>query len=185
MSAGNFEAKKWGYRQTQEGIVISFLCHPNDVSPEIACAPLGTHYMVAFAKIGDDGQPEIITPKPKERDRTEERKQNAAQLEEIRRATASQAEETKRHKRAWDQLMPTEQAGIRCQEPEFVEFLANKLHFLAAAYDDAADFVRTYCEVDSRSELNTNSKAGAKWKALDAQFLEWQTTARYEASRTR
>jgi hypothetical protein len=61
MSA-HFESRKWAYRQTKEGTVISFLVHPNDISTEMATAPLGTRYMVAFAQIGDDEQP---TEQPK------------------------------------------------------------------------------------------------------------------------
>jgi hypothetical protein len=62
MSA-HFESRKWAYRQTKEGTVISFLVHPNDISTEMATAPLGTRYMVAFAQIGDDEQP-TEQPKP-------------------------------------------------------------------------------------------------------------------------
>jgi hypothetical protein len=60
---GHFEAKKHAYRQCQDGIVISFVVHPNDLSAEVATAPLGTRYMVAFAQIGDDEQP-TEQPKP-------------------------------------------------------------------------------------------------------------------------
>lgn len=58
------EVKKHAYRQTQDGIVISFVMHPNDVSPELATAPLGTRYMAALVEIGDDEQP-VIKPKEK------------------------------------------------------------------------------------------------------------------------
>jgi hypothetical protein len=63
IKATHFEAKKHAYRQTQDGIVISFVVHPNDLSAEVATAPLGTRYMVAFAQIGDDEQP-TEQPKP-------------------------------------------------------------------------------------------------------------------------
>lgn len=62
----HFEGRKWAYRQTKEGTVISFLVHPNDISPEIAAAPLGLRCMVAFAAIGDDEQP---VEKPAEKPR--------------------------------------------------------------------------------------------------------------------
>ena len=45
----HFEAKKHAFRQTQDGVVISFVLHPNDISPELAAAPLGTQYVVALA----------------------------------------------------------------------------------------------------------------------------------------
>lgn len=49
MTAMHFEAKKHAYRQTQDGIVVSFVVHPNDMSADLAIAPLGTHYVVALA----------------------------------------------------------------------------------------------------------------------------------------
>lgn len=63
----HFEAKKHAYRQTQEGVVVSFVVHPNDVSSELATAPLGTRYMVAFSEIGDDDKPAQKEPeKPRQ-----------------------------------------------------------------------------------------------------------------------
>ena len=49
MTAMHFEAKKHAYRQTQDGIVVSFVVHPNDMAADLAIAPLGTHYVVALA----------------------------------------------------------------------------------------------------------------------------------------
>src|SRR3990167_8438755 len=51
------EAKKHGYRQTREGVVVSFALHPREVPGGLATAPLGTRYMLALAEIGDDEQP--------------------------------------------------------------------------------------------------------------------------------
>ena len=165
MTAGNFEAKKWGYRQTQEGIVISFLCHPNDVSPEIACAPLGTHYMVAFAKIGDDGQPEVITPKAAER-----------------------KQEAKKEKRAWDQLTPTEQAGIRCKEELFQEWASltygpARVAQPLTAEECTAWHIHIICEIGSRRELNADPVAARRWKIMDEAYQAWFTERKYGESR--
>lgn len=52
-----FEAKKHAYRQTQDGIVVSFVVHPDDVDSDFAVAPLGTRYMVVAVPIGDDEKP--------------------------------------------------------------------------------------------------------------------------------
>ncbi len=47
------EAKKHGYRQTQDGIVISFVVHPDDMlkAPELATALLGTNYGMVLVEI--------------------------------------------------------------------------------------------------------------------------------------
>ncbi len=52
------EAKKHGYRQTQDGIVVSFVLHPNEVPDDLALAALGTRYMLALVRIGDDETPQ-------------------------------------------------------------------------------------------------------------------------------
>jgi hypothetical protein len=48
------EAVKTAYRQTKEGMVISFAIHPSDLPPELALAPVGTRVLLAVAEIGDD-----------------------------------------------------------------------------------------------------------------------------------
>jgi hypothetical protein len=58
------EAKKHGYRQTQDGIVVSFVLHPNEVPDDLALAALGTRYMLALVRIGDDETPQ--SPKAKQ-----------------------------------------------------------------------------------------------------------------------
>lgn len=52
---GHFEAKKHSYRQTQDGVVVSFVIHPHDVTPEFAAAPLGTIFMVGYATPQENG----------------------------------------------------------------------------------------------------------------------------------
>lgn len=55
------EAKKHAYRQTQDGVVVSFVIHPQEVPDGLALASLGTRYMLALAEIGDDEKP--VKPK--------------------------------------------------------------------------------------------------------------------------
>ena len=61
---GAFEAKKHGYRQTQDGCVVSFVVHPNDISPEFAAAPLGTPFQVGYQEYDPDAK-EPPAEKPK------------------------------------------------------------------------------------------------------------------------
>lgn len=51
------EALKVAYRQTKDGLVVSFVIHPNDMPDALAVAPLGTRYMLVVSQIGDDEQP--------------------------------------------------------------------------------------------------------------------------------
>ena len=61
--AEHFEAKKYAYRQSKDGMILSFVLHPNDMPKDIAISNIGTRYMVAVVEIGDDEKP--IVPKSK------------------------------------------------------------------------------------------------------------------------
>ena len=55
--AESFEAKKYAYRQPKDGMVLSFVLHPDDEPKEMATAPIGQRYMVACAQIDDHENP--------------------------------------------------------------------------------------------------------------------------------
>lgn len=57
----HFEARKIAMRHTKDGLVISFVVHPNEMPTPVVQALLGTRYMVALAEIGDDDQPQYAT----------------------------------------------------------------------------------------------------------------------------
>jgi hypothetical protein len=61
-AATHCEARKTAYRQTKEGVVVSFVIHPNDVPDSVALAQLGTRYLLALVEIGDDEQPITHSP---------------------------------------------------------------------------------------------------------------------------
>jgi uncharacterized OB-fold protein len=56
-SALHCEAKKHSYRQTQDGVVLSFVLHPQDVPSSLATAALGTRYILALVELNDDETP--------------------------------------------------------------------------------------------------------------------------------
>lgn len=51
------EAKKHAYRQTQDGVVVSFVIHPQEIPDGLATAGLGTRYAMVLVEIGDDEKP--------------------------------------------------------------------------------------------------------------------------------
>ena len=57
--AEHFEAKKYAYRQSRDGMVLSFILHPDDVPNELATAKIGQRYMIACAQIGEDERPVV------------------------------------------------------------------------------------------------------------------------------
>jgi len=72
--------------------------------------------------------------------------------------------EEPKERRKWNELTPTTQAAIRCEEPGFQRFLN------ASDATGAADEVRKRCEVQSRTELSTNARASAAWERLDSEY---------------
>jgi len=58
-AALHFEGKKYTFRQARDGMVLSFLLHPDDMPVEMATSPIGTRYMVACVEINDVEEPVI------------------------------------------------------------------------------------------------------------------------------
>lgn len=51
------EVKKYAYRQSKDGHIVSFVIHPNDMPKALANAPIGTCYQMAFAEYAEDEKP--------------------------------------------------------------------------------------------------------------------------------
>ena len=133
------EVRKIGYRQSaKDGLVITFAVHPNDMSPALAGAPIGTRYMAALVEIGDDEKP----------------------IEQPAKAVG---------KRKWGELTSAEQAGIVCEEPLFATYVKE----ISPGDGEPVDYLRRYCQVESRSELNTNEDAKARWQILQSKYRAW------------
>lgn len=87
---------------------------------------------------------------------------------------------TPKARRPFHELPLSQQAAIRCGEPSFQEWCGFGPHvrFSDGAIptereraDGAASRVRQDCDVESRSELDTNPEAAARWRALETQYL--------------
>ena len=131
------EMVKYAYRQTKDGVVVSFVVHPNDIPAELSSSHIGSRYMVALVEIGDDETPK----KPSKKD--------------------------------WREMTPASQAGIRCAEIRFRNFLALKHNVDTKTTEEAATAIRKMCGVASRMELATNHKARTLWHQIDTEYREW------------
>ncbi len=135
------EAKKHGYRQTQDGIVVSFVLHPNEVPDDLALSALGTRYMLALVRIGDDE-----TPQPPEKATRPGRP--FRDLPRCQQAGILCNDET-------FQIWASKQGPKWNFSPTDV---------------GARQFVLAECEITSRRELNTVIKAAVRWDGLLARF---------------
>lgn len=84
-----------------------------------------------------------------------------------------------KEKRKWEDLKLSMQASIRCNEPAFWKFLESDMRGSGNIRnaEDAAEFVRRFCRVDSRSSLNTNPSAALDWRGIEAQYQAWLKVA--------
>jgi len=180
MSAAHFEAKKHAYRQCQDGIVVSFLIHPADISSEIAMAALGTRFMVAFAEIGDDEREKEQSTRGPSNGARQAVGGDGREAEKVRELAAPTKD-----RRAFHDIPYSQQAGMQCGDKEFFDFLREQYTLtLMSVNGDAAAFVRGYCGVDTRADLDNpdNRDARKLWRDLASEFESWQTTQRYKDS---
>ena len=75
-------------------------------------------------------------------------------------------------------LSRAQQAGILCNEPRFQQF-AERVHYCVIPEAEepaiiAAEFVRDFCEVTSRAELNSDKAAGLRWDNLRSEYDAWR-----------
>jgi hypothetical protein len=80
-----------------------------------------------------------------------------------------------KEKRRWEDLKLSMQASIRCNEPAFQRYLREMRGSEAHGDDDedAANCVRRICRISSRSALNNNPDAAARWRDLDRHYYAW------------
>jgi len=79
-----------------------------------------------------------------------------------------------KQKKDWRDLPPSQQSGIRCDDPLFAHFLKEQRPDDWHEAQDPAACVRLICGVESRSELGTNHKARVIWHQIDEQFQAWK-----------
>lgn len=65
-------------------------------------------------------------------------------------------------------------AGMLCRNPKFWAYLADQALILEETEEEATEYVRTYLEVQSRSELKINEQARVKLEALYKEFQIWE-----------
>jgi hypothetical protein len=71
----------------------------------------------------------------------------------------------------WRDWTPAQQAGMRCNDPEFAAFLRETRPDDWHEAPDPADCVRLICGVESRSHLNRGGSPAFRWRELDNSFL--------------
>lgn len=92
---------------------------------------------------------------------------------------ASEATKAEKPARKWEHISPAQQAGIRCEEKPFrvflVETIAQEKPDLNE--EEAAEAVRAFCGVMSRSDIGKTERSGNAWHKLDTDYQFWLRNA--------
>ncbi len=170
MSANHFEAKLHALRRARDGVVVSFVVHPDDVTDafsRLAVSPLGQRYMIAYSTIGED-----------------EGEGDKSALD-IEPAPQPKAE---RVRRKFDELPLPQQVAIRCQDKQFIQFVKETYAgYSVISHGDSDNagivlWVKTVCVVSSRSEIVPGTKAARMWYGIMDDFDQWLTDKKYADS---
>jgi len=155
-SAAHCEAKKHSYRQTQDGVVISFVLHPNEVPESLTLAALGTRFMLAFAQIGDDEQP-----------------LSGAQAHGTGSVSAGEgtAGSPRPERVPFSKKPASVRAALLCRQFDFQAWVGQQKAEPGQTEKSCADFIRTKCGVFSRAKLDTDQTARLKWEMIESQYM--------------
>ncbi len=169
-----FEALNYALRKTKDGVVVSFVVQPHDVTPELLNLPVGAHVVIEWKEYSEEE--EAQDGQAFEPDRTEINQEAVAKL----------IEGPKPKTRFADMSLPA-QAGIRCGDEQFRAFLRAEYTAYWLGQNDpeshpdsrVAYAVRKFCGVESRAELSTNREAANKWRKLESDYMNWKLTTQY------
>lgn len=162
---GTIECVKYALRQTKDGMTVTFVIHPNDISPELISLPIGARVAIKWAEItdeqpsGDDAPPSSspVTAAPQG-------------------GSTTAATSPKKHI-PFDEKPLSQQAGIRCGDAEFKAFLHyNFPDIFKEAAGDCAAAVRNLCNVNSRTELDIDPSKARTWRNLNDAYETWFIT---------
>lgn len=75
----------------------------------------------------------------------------------------------------FDEMPPSQQAGIMCNDPRFQQFVgAHTIESgVTIAASGCAEYISTICNINSRRDLNTNQDAHNKFQSLRTEFDAW------------
>lgn len=82
------------------------------------------------------------------------------------------------HSKPFNEMSGAQQAGILCRDPPFIKFLSDEIAAVVdgtrvANSEQATTFVREFCGVLSRSEIDKQPTAKQRWDRLVSDYRAW------------
>lgn len=160
------EVKKDSLRQNQDGTwKITFTVQGVDMVKDLTQAMPGTRYQCVLVETGDDELPVRLQTIPTD----------AKPALELDKPQAR----AKREKMDWRELPAATQAAIRSDDVIFQAFLREEYDRSdITSNKSAAEFIRCFAGMKSRSELSTDHRKRVLWHQLDSQFSAWLANER-------
>lgn len=168
MTEGNFEAKLYSVRKSKDGMIVAFVVQPHDTAGLINL-DIGAHLVLGWAEYAE---------KPVGIEAAGARGSVQGQVEPAGDTGLSAASTLpKKPKTPFHELPLSQQAGIRCGDAEFKGYLvwAHRIGDLPVE-----EYVRWYCEVKSRAELDVpGAKCREAWARLNDGYESWKIEQKY------
>ncbi|MBG38752.1 MAG: hypothetical protein CL857_02415 [Cryomorphaceae bacterium] len=144
--AVNFEAVKTSMSQSKQGTILRLALHPNEVPPSLHTDWVGSRYMVAMVKLGDDEQPVM-----------------SDQQREVEKMVASAGMLCRNDEFA--EFL--HQRGYMADNDYIDSSFGEREQVVTKT-------LRSVLGVSSRSELKNNSEAREIFKGLTEEFTRWK-----------
>lgn len=165
MSDGHFECRLHRRLENGNGIYLTLLVNPADATGDLSQLRVGSTLMIAWAETVNAEVEKIELPNPN----------RAAKGED------AQASPREKPKRAFKDLPLSQQAALRCENEMFRRFLLQRTGSTALGFD-APQYVRHWCGVASRSDLDVDPPAADLWRRLDTEYQTWLADEQYAES---
>ena len=167
MSDGNFEAIKYAYRQSKDGFVLSFVVHPNDMPDDMATAPIGTRFMIAYSAIQESGSHRAQPVGEGDGATREDAHGVRASVNGVASVSAPHSPKPN-----------STRAVMMAKDPEFWKYLASCGCKEPKDEHEAELDLKFLCNVSSKTELNDRPKAMEAFERLRRDFQSWRSSQR-------
>lgn len=165
-NGGMFEAVNYALRKSRDGVIVSFVIHPLDVSAALTALPIGARVAIRWAELTAEEPASGGQPVPPS---------TGCGAEPGRTAPPS--------RKLWPPFPErplSQQAYLRCQDIKFWRWL-NESGCKCESAEDAAKWVRSVCLVTSRATLDVNAAAAKEWRRIERDYSTWLTELEHGA----
>lgn len=174
------DAIKYSYRQNKEGMVVSFVIHPNDAHGDLANAPIGSQWQLSLVPLDKDGNAETNENPCAGAKPTSEGQQHAPSrpcVEPADGRTAGSIPATGAKRQPFASLPLPQQAALLCNDPVFWAFVREEWGKACECVGDATEAMYWRYDITTRSALLNTNPAGENFRLDRDHFISWKLVA--------